>query len=241
MKQKAKKTAASVQEPVIKNDAPTTMREVGEILTTLLDAAAPVTPVPAPANGEKSFQFTKRAHFRVMNSFYPEQLWEMFKGQYEVDLQAVEYAILAMQQEDNKDKKLEADVDGKPVGFLETCGLQVTAACLTHLDGLFVPRRWISQKDRPAGNYSGSVEDGSVVAGCGPCKEIYIADVIAQNKRLQPKDQKRIPLFVPRADAEAFVNRQKARGELIHRIGGRLEELRKNLQTREPQQDHRRY
>lgn len=213
--------------------------ETLEGLGKVLDAA---TPADTPSSeGEKKYQFTKLAHFRVTHSNYEWDLREMFKGQYDVDLPAVEYAIFAMEQEDNKGKELEADVDGKPVGFMETCGLRVTEPCLAHLDGLFLPRRWISQKGRPAGNYSGSVEDGSVMAGCGLCKEVYIEDVIAQNEQLQPKDQKRIPLFVPRADAEAFVERQRTRGELTHRIGGRLEELRKNLKTREPQQDRRRY
>ena len=205
-------------------------------LGKVIDAAIPA---PAPADGEKRFQFTKRAHYRVMNSYHTERLWEMFEGQYDTDLPAVEYAIVSLEQAEdhNKSKKLEADVGGKPVGFLETCGLQVTEPCLVKLNGLFLPRSWISNKGRPAGNYSGNVEDGLVIAGCGLCKEVYIADVIAQNKKLQPKDQKRIPLFVPRADAEAFVGRQKARGELTNKIGGRLEELRGKLQARTTFQD----
>ena len=65
-------------------------------LERVIDAA---TPVPAPTDGEQHFQFSKRAHYRVMNSYHFKRLWEMFQGEHDVDLPVVEWTILSFEKE----------------------------------------------------------------------------------------------------------------------------------------------
>lgn len=222
---KAKKEEVQGQE----TEAPkTVLHETSDILSTLLDLATPATPVSAPADGEKHYQFTKRAHYRVMNSYHTKRLWEMFNGQYDVDLPAVEWAVLSFEKERGPaEKKLEADVAS--VGTLVMCDFQMSVPCL-NLGHEFLPRTWISKqgKGKQTGNYTGSIED-RLMAACEKCKQVY-AEYCNENN--EP-----YPYYTSREEVEAYLERQRSRGELTQSLRGQMEKIRAGM--RKPSGDRR--
>ncbi len=206
------------------------IQEAGDILTALVDLAIPENPAPAPAaGGEKMFQFTKRAHYRVMNSYHTKRLWEMFKGQYDVDLPAVEWAILSFEKERGPaEKELEADVP--TIGTLAVCDFRMSEPCL-RLDHEFLPRTWISKqgKGKQTGNYTGSIED-RLMAACEQCKAEYAEYAKAKGEPF--------PYYTSRAEVEAYLERQHSRGELKQSLRSRMDEVRAGMR-KQPAGDRR--
>ena len=186
-------------------------------LEAVIDATIPA---PVPADGEKHFQFTKRAHYRAMNSYHTKRLWEMFNGRVEVDLPAVEWAILSFEKERGPaEKELEADVP--TVGTLVTCDFQLSIPCL-NLGHEFLPRKWISQqgKGKLTGNYTGSIDD-QLKAACEKCKAAYAEYAKANGEK--------IPYFTSREEVEAYLERRHAHGELTQSLRGQMEKIRAGM------------
>ena len=175
---------------------------------------------------ERKYQFTKHAHFRMAHSFYLRELRELFKDQTDVDLSAVEYAILSLEQRDGKRAEVEADVDGLPAGSLVKCELELDRNCARE----FLPKRWIAKSGKPTGSYTPDLADAEI-AVCHNCQQMICEDIRVYNAKVSEKEQKLFPRFLQKADAEDAVARRQKAIDGQRAREGKLGTLRDKLQV----------
>ena len=128
---------------------------------------------------KQEFQFTKPAHRRVMNSFFPGELKKHFAGQFNVELLEVEFAILDLEKAKGNRKELEADNHD-----LVTCAVGIRHVCAEQ----FLPKSWvkvIAGKDGPfekaLGNYSPDLAEDEAVAVCPRCQDVLCENIKKSN------------------------------------------------------------
>ncbi|KKU59703.1 MAG: hypothetical protein UX81_C0007G0013 [Parcubacteria group bacterium GW2011_GWA2_47_12] len=168
-------------------------------------------------------RFTKRAHRRVLDSFYSKALNEHFEGQLDVDLLEVEKAIIEFENKDSDSgkKNIEHDPDAEEI---ITCDLHIANVCA----GEIMPRQWDwvdepvkknddDKKPKPykPGNYCPDLldeegKDYEILAVCVPCYRHVREFTRRENDALKKegKETKLIPRSLSLSSAQDAFDRR---------------------------------
>lgn len=120
-------------------------------------------------------QFTKRAHYRLRRCSYgtQEALREAFRGKSNVDLLALELAIVDLEKKDPHGRKgLDADSDST-----ETCDSKIARNCWGELLTLV----WDEERG-PRGEYSPDLRDDDLAVVCPAC-DLETVELIRKHNR----------------------------------------------------------